>query len=123
MKTITNTYAGADALFNIGVVLLHVLCLFLHGTRCTVLVPALLVVVVAVVVDDVDGIRRSYCCGAYGGNREDGKMIRKQTEQNTIQHNTRMIMMAITMTIINTYAGVDAVCIDYPACCCCYRIN
>ena len=45
-----------------------------------------------------------YCNG--GGKRENGKMIRKKTEPNTIQHNTCMIMM---MTIINTYVGVDAV--------------
>ena len=40
-------------------------------------------------------------------------MIRKKTEQNTIQHNTHMMMMMMMMmTIINTYAGVDAVVVD-----------
>ena len=49
-----------------------------------------------------------------------GTMIRKKTEQITIQHNTNtmmmlmmmMMMMMMMMTIINTYAGVDAVVVD-----------
>ena len=45
-----------------------------------------------------------YCNG--GGNREDRKMIRKETEPNTIQHNTHMMMMMIMM-ITNTYVSAD----------------
>ena len=38
-------------------------------------------------------------------------MIRKKKEPNTIYHNEQMMMIIIT----NTYAGVDAFCIDDPA--------
>ena len=50
-------------------------------------------------------------------------MVRKNTEQNTIQHNTQMMMMTIPNTTIGlhltTYVCLDYCCGCYCCCCCC----